>query len=346
MPASPGRDSPARTKDVAADGELARPAGSPPSASTGAPPPTGERTAASTGTPRAPGDRTAPPRSRPAGRSPKRPRHGGPTVGRRPRRIAVIALLGALIAGLVVLFGGQAYWLCVPAALFATAQSRTRAGVAAITIALVAAGEGAGIASAVHGRPPLALALLVPAASVSVLLALRERLESQREALRRSALTDPLTGLAKRRSLLARIDYEVSRHTRARRPFGVMMIDLDGFKALNDRFGHPAGDDLLRDVGAAIARAIRDQDTAARLGGDEFCVLAPETDLAGTQQLCERVLAAVASVTAGIEALGASAGIALFPGDGAQAMFLLEAADQQLLEAKRRRGRGHRRRAA
>ena len=212
----------------------------------------------------------------------------------------------------------------------------------------MAAGEGAAIASAAHGRPPLALALLVPAASVSVLLALRERLEAQREALRRSALTDPLTGLANRRSLLARIDYEVSRHTRARRPFGVMMLDLDGFKALNDRFGHPAGDDLLRDVSAAIARAIRDQDTAARMGGDEFCVLAPETDLAGTQQLCERVLAAVASVTAGIETLGASAGIAIFPGDGTQAMVLLESADQRLLESKRRRGRGrgHRRRAA
>ena len=202
--------------------------------------------------------------------------------------------------------------------------------------------EGAGAwPGAAPGRPPLALALLVPAASVSVLLAVRERLEAQREALRRSALTDPLTGLANRRSLLARIDYEVSRHTRARRPFGVMMLDLDGFKALNDRFGHPAGDDLLRDVSAAIARAIRDQDTAARMGGDEFCVLAPETDLAGTQQLCERVLAAVATVTAGIEALGASAGIALFPGDGTQAMFLLEAADQQLLQSKRRRGRGH-----
>jgi diguanylate cyclase (GGDEF)-like protein len=261
-------------------------------------------------------------------------------------RVSAVALLAALTAGSVALLGGQAYWLCVPAALLLSAESRTRAGVALITVVLVAAGEGAGAASAAHGLPPLALALLVPAASVAVLLALRERLEAQREALRRSALTDPLTGLANRRSLLARIDYEVSRHTRARRPFGVMMLDLDGFKALNDRFGHPAGDDLLRDVAAAIARAIRDQDTAARMGGDEFCVLAPETDLAGTQQLAERVLAAVASVTAGIEALGASAGMAVFPGDGVQTMFLLEAADQRLLEAKRRRGRGARRRAA
>ena len=267
--------------------------------------------------------------------------------GITPARAGTVAALAALTAGLVAVLGGQAYWLCVPAALMATTDARSRAGVGIITAVIVGAGEGAGAASHAQGLPPLALALLVPAASVAVLLALRERLESQREALRRSALTDPLTGLANRRSLMSRIEYEVSRHTRARRPFGVMMLDLDGFKALNDRFGHPAGDDLLQDVAGAIARAIRDQDTAARMGGDEFCVLAPETDLPGTQQLAERVLAAVATVTAGIESLGASAGIASFPSDGAHATTLLEAADQMLLDAKRRRGRGRvRRRAA
>lgn len=259
-----------------------------------------------------------------------------------------VAGLAALTAALVALLGGQAYWLCVPAALLATAEARSRAGVASATAIVVAAGEASGAATTAHGLPPLALALLVPAASVGVLLALRERLEAQREALRRSSLTDPLTGLANRRSLMSRIEYEVSRHTRARRPFGVVMLDLDGFKALNDRFGHPAGDDLLRDVAGAVARAIRDQDTAARMGGDEFCVLAPETDLAGTEQLAERVLAAVATVTAGIQALGASAGIAVFPADGTHATTLLEAADQMLLDSKRRRGRGRgqRRRAA
>jgi diguanylate cyclase (GGDEF)-like protein len=175
---------------------------------------------------------------------------------------------------------------------------------------------------------------------------MRERLESEREAMRRSALTDPLTGVANRRSLLSRIEYEIARHNRARRPFGVVMLDLDGFKQLNDRFGHPAGDDLLRDVAAAIMRVVRDQDTVARMGGDEFCVLAPETDTGGTHQLAERVLDAVATVTAGLDSLAASAGIASFPLDGKSPTALLGAADELLLDAKRRRGRPRPRRAA
>jgi diguanylate cyclase (GGDEF)-like protein len=178
------------------------------------------------------------------------------------------------------------------------------------------------------------------------MLAVRERLEGEREAMRRSALTDPLTGVANRRSLLSRIEYEIARHHRARRPFGVLMLDLDGFKQLNDRFGHPAGDDLLREVAAAIARAVRDQDTVARMGGDEFCVLAPETDITGAHQLAGRVLDAVSGVTAGIEALGASAGVSTFPSDGRETTALLQAADQRLLESKRRRGRTRARRAA
>ena len=126
--------------------------------------------------------------------------------------------------------------------------------------------------------PSPALAILIPAASVAILLVVRERVERERNALRQTALTDPLTGLANRRSLLSRIDYEIARHTRSRGTFALIMLDLDGFKQLNDRFGHPTGDDLLRDVAIALKRAVRDQDTVARIGGDEFCVLAPETD--------------------------------------------------------------------
>jgi diguanylate cyclase (GGDEF)-like protein len=183
----------------------------------------------------------------------------------------------------------------------------------------------------------VALAILVPAASVAILIATRERLRRERDSLRATALRDALTGVANRRSLLERVDYEIARHTRTGRSFCVLMLDLDGFKQLNDRFGHAAGDDLLRDVAGALTRAMRDQDTVARLGGDEFCVLAPETD--ALDRLVGRAMAAVGRVTAGVEVLGASAGAAVFPDDGATIEALLEVADQRLLELKRTRQR-------
>jgi diguanylate cyclase (GGDEF)-like protein len=182
------------------------------------------------------------------------------------------------------------------------------------------------------------LALLVPAASVAVELSLRERLEGEREAMRDVALTDPLTGISNRRQLLARADYEIARHSRGRRNFALVMLDLDGFKLLNDRFGHAAGDELLCDVADALQHAVRGQDTVARIGGDEFCVLAPETDGPRTLPLAKRITAAVTDATTGVEALRASIGIAVFPDDGLSAQELLHAADERLLNAKRELG--------
>jgi len=304
---------------------------------------------------------------------PASPRRGRPSRGGRPtvagqwpagrdhatlhrardasRRLLVrnAGLAFATTALVAALGGGESYWLCVPALLVAAAGCRTRLGTAiAAAVMVIAAALPISLRheTGARGLPSALLALLVPAASAAVLLAVRERLEAEREAMRRSAMTDPLTGVANRRSLLARVEYEISRHERARRAFGVVMLDLDGFKLLNDRYGHPAGDDLLREVAAAIAHVVRDQDTVARMGGDEFCVLAPETDVAGADQLLERVLSAVGSVTAGIDALGASAGAATFPLDGRSSERLLEAADQRLLERKRSRSRSRARRAA
>ena len=261
------------------------------------------------------------------------------------------ALLGAAglalaTAGVVALGGGgQAVWLAVPAALAAAGAAPGRAAAAVAAILVVGGTIGAELTAASDaGRPSMALLVLVPAASVAILLAVRERLERERDALRASSLSDPLTGVANRRSLLARIDYEIARHARTRSSFAVLMLDLDGFKLLNDRFGHPAGDDLLREVAAALARALRDQDTLARMGGDEFCVLAPETDAAGAARLVARVDASVARVVAGVDQLGASAGAAVFPQDGRTHAALLEAADQRLLEAKRRTHGGRLRR--
>jgi diguanylate cyclase (GGDEF)-like protein len=230
------------------------------------------------------------------------------------------------------------FWVCVPAMLLAAAAIPRRLGALIAAALILAIAITPALAAGGH-HPPVALALLVPAASVAILVAARERLRRERDALRATALRDPLTGLANRRSLLERVEYEVARHTRSGRSFCVLMLDLDGFKRLNDRFGHAAGDDLLRDVADALRRAMRDQDTVARLGGDEFCVLAPETDESGAQRLLARAMAAVGRVTTGLDSLAGSGGAAVFPGDGTGIDALLEVADRRLFELKRRRQR-------
>jgi diguanylate cyclase (GGDEF)-like protein len=210
---------------------------------------------------------------------------------------------------------------------------------------LVGVVSAAVAAAAVRGEVAwLCVALTVACAGV-----LRQRqvqLERERDALRRDALSDPLTGVANRRSLLSRADYEIARHHRARQSFALVMLDLDGFKALNDRFGHAAGDDLLRDVAGSLRRAMRAQDTVARFGGDEFCVLAPETDDRGTVRLADKVAGAIRDVSVGMEMVGGSVGVALFPVDGTTAAELMHAADERLLDAKRRRPERARRAAA
>ncbi|MGH2915121.1 MAG: GGDEF domain-containing protein, partial [Solirubrobacteraceae bacterium] len=256
--------------------------------------------------------------------------------------VAVTALLAALGGG------GEAAWLCLPAALLAAARCRTRVS-ASIAVAAVAAASwiaADAVSPAGSSVPAPALLLFVVGASAAVLVAVREQLAAERDTLREFALRDSVTQIANRRSLLMRADYEIERHRRNRRSFALVMLDLDGFKQLNDRFGHAAGDDLLRDVADGLSHSMRAQDTVARLGGDEFCVLAPETGERGSQQLANKVVAAVHRVSVGLEAVSGSAGVAIFPADGATAEELLHAADVRLLEAKRRRYAGRRRRRA
>jgi diguanylate cyclase (GGDEF)-like protein len=274
---------------------------------------------------------------------PDRAQRRSAVLAARRSAASTLAIAIATAAAVGLAGGGEAVWAAVPAALLACGATRGRiaGGLSAALVlgAAIVCEEAATPRGA--AKPALSLLVLVPAASVAILLGVRERLERERDALRASALSDPLTGAANRRALLARIEYEIARHRRSRRSFAVLMLDLDGFKLLNDRFGHPAGDDLLRDVAGALVRVIRDQDTVARMGGDEFCVLAPETDQAGADRLVGRVEAAVAQVVAGVDALGAGIGAALYPHDGTTPAGLLEAADQRLLDAKRRgAGRG------
>jgi diguanylate cyclase (GGDEF)-like protein len=277
---------------------------------------------------------------------PSSPRHDPAGLGPVPARVAAIAAITA--AAVFLGGGGSAFWLCIPAVLLVSAASRTRSGAALAAATVVGAAVTPSVAwMRLHPLPSPLLALIVPFASAAVLVGVRERLGRQRDEMRDFALSDPLTGIANRRSLLWRADYEIARHSRAQRSFAVVMLDLDGFKLLNDRFGHAAGDDLLRGIAVTLERSMRAQDTVARIGGDEFSVLAPETEEQGTHRLAARILQAVGDVTAGVETIHASLGIAIFPEDGTTAAALLHAADQRLLGAKRGRkpARGRKRAA-
>ena len=270
------------------------------------------------------------------------PRHGLRLV---PQVALIAVATAAIVAGAG---GGEAFWLCLPAALLASSLSsrRSEAVLSAAAVVGFAAIPLAGWLHTAAVHSPV-LTFLSLAASVAISIAVRERLERERDALRNVALSDPLTGIANRRLLLSRAEYEIARHRRSRHSFALIMLDLDGFKLLNDRFGHAAGDEVLCDVAAALAQTMRGQDTVARLGGDEFCVLAPETDGPRTLPLAGRIADTVSDATAGIETLSASVGVAVFPDDGVSATALLQAADERLLAAKRERHRGRiRRRAA
>jgi diguanylate cyclase (GGDEF)-like protein len=244
-------------------------------------------------------------------------------------RGVAVAVAVALISAVA---GPSGFWACVPGALLLAASSRSTLE----TVLGTAAAVGAAVAPHAAGPPAPLLGLAVAGSSVAVLQGLRLRLEHERDGARRSALRDPLTALCNRRGLDERIGYEVARHARERRRFAVIAIDLDGFKGVNDRFGHAAGDELLRDVADALAAAVREQDTVARLGGDEFCVLAPETGRGGAKHLAEKVRQAIAQSATGLEAVSGSVGVAIFPDDGRDALSVLEAADDAQVEAKRR----------
>jgi diguanylate cyclase (GGDEF)-like protein len=192
--------------------------------------------------------------------------------------------------------------------------------------------------------PPIWEAVVVVTLSVAVMHSVRRRLEHERDLMEHAAFSDPLTGLPNRRMLMSVAQHEIARHHRADGRFMVVMLDLNGFKQINDRYGHAAGDQLLCDVSDALSDVLRSQDTVARLGGDEFCVIAPDTE--NPRALAEKVTNAVAHVTNGHESLTASVGLSLFPDDGTGIEKLLRIADDRLLAAKRRRYEHPQRRVA
>lgn len=132
-------------------------------------------------------------------------------------------------------------------------------------------------------------------------VALKQELRRQREELERLATTDPLTGLYNRRFLAQRVEEEVRRARRYKTRLCMLMMDVDRFKSVNDGFGHPAGDEVIRRLGEAIRSNLRESDLAARYGGDEFCVVLPETSVHGAEEVAERIRRCVESMAIVLE---------------------------------------------
>jgi diguanylate cyclase (GGDEF)-like protein/putative nucleotidyltransferase with HDIG domain len=160
------------------------------------------------------------------------------------------------------------------------------------------------------------------------------------ESAQNSAGTDFLTELPNARSLSVHLAQELARAARNRTTLAVVVSDLDGFKDVNDRYGHPEGDRVLKTVATALRQSCRPYDYVARLGGDEFVVVLPETGReAVTSKLAEfrHNVAFAARQDSGEIALSLSAGVAVFPADGETAEGLLAQADRRMYEDKRRR---------
>ena len=152
------------------------------------------------------------------------------------------------------------------------------------------------------------------------------------------AVTDGLTRLMLRRPLMERLDQELKRAAEQDAPFSLVMLDIDHFKAVNDTYGHPAGDLVLRETAAIVKRSVRDVDVCGRYGGEEFVVLLPQTPLDGARLVAERIREAVA--TRGFELRGerrivtVSLGVATAPAHGREARALIGAADEALYQSK------------
>ncbi len=176
---------------------------------------------------------------------------------------------------------------------------------------------------------PTALGLAPGILAVGVLAAvLREQAIRREHAYRALARRDPLTGVGNYRRLHERLAETVARDPQR---FALLTMDVDSFKAVNDRYGHLEGDRLLREVGRALVDNVRGKDVVARQGGDEFAVLAPETDEHGAQLLAARIERALQEIRVEDRAeVRASIGIAVYPQDGTTVEELLARSDDAL----------------
>ncbi len=168
---------------------------------------------------------------------------------------------------------------------------------------------------------------------------LLKKLEEAHQMLARLVVRDPLTDLYNRRYLLESLTRELQRADRSRTPVGLILVDLDHFKSINDTYGHLAGDEVLRQVARFLERHVRGGDIVCRYGGEEFVVILPGGSLADTQRRADGIRHQVKALRmtyreSQIGPLTVSLGVAVFPDHGRSEDTLLAAADRALYRAK------------
>jgi diguanylate cyclase (GGDEF)-like protein len=266
----------------------------------------------------------------------------------RSRWISAAEVLAALaiITALLLLTGHGASPFAYAYALVAVAVALASGRAAALAVAAGATLAFVGVLwvdpqrDAYTSDDLLSFGLTI--GSIWLLAYLASVFASAERAMRRAVETmsriDPLTGLFNSSQLYPMLEQEVQRTRRSERGFCLLMIDLDGLKAVNDTYGHHRGDEVLRALGSVIRGSIRNLDTAYRLHGDEFMVLLPETDFVGAFVVAEKIRIGAEEVglaAATVEMLtSVSIGLVSCPEDGTSADELMIAADRAMYQAK------------
>src|SRR5580704_8595670 len=188
------------------------------------------------------------------------------------------------------------------------------------------------------GRPISLKTVLMDVLSSSGMIRVPIMLEyDEFKKLQVNAVTDPLTGLYNRRLFAESFEKELNRARRYGLPLGIVLLDLHRFKEVNDRYGHPRGDEVLRAAATTLQKALRTSDSAFRIGGDEFALLLPQTDAAQAIALSRRVETVFAETLRPLQLafiVTMDHGVATFPQDGDQSDLLIRVADERLYRFK------------